>query len=299
MILKQRGIPRNLQFLSSLHARRELTEEEERAFRSQQKGYEGEKQFDCWLKPVVKNAVVLNDLLLEQSNSVFQIDTLFMQRSTIHLFEVKNVENEYYIEGDTWFSGSHQEVNNPLNQLYKTTSHFKRLLQHHRISYHVEPHLIFINPTFTLYGAPKQSPITMYAQLPKLLEQLSVPAQVTNQELEFGNKLIDIHEKTKTIIPAPEYTYDGLEKGLVCPKCCKLYPKSLGKYVTCGTCGIIEEKSVAIERAIEEFMFLFPEEKVTNRVMREWCGINSKRVIRNVLDKKLTLQPLNKYAYYS
>jgi hypothetical protein len=299
LILKQRGIPRNLKFASSLHARRELTEEEGRTYRAYRKGFEGEKQFDDWINPVAENAVVLHDLLLEHLNSVFQIDSLFIQRNTIHLFEVKNLENEYYIEGEIWFSGSQQEINNPINQLRKTISQFKRLLQQHRLTYHVEPHLIFINPTFILYGAPKNTPITMYPQLPKLLQKLAMPAQITNQELELGNKLIEIHENTKTIISAPDYTYEKLDKGLVCPDCCKLYPISLGRYVTCATCGHREEKSLAIERAVDEFMFLFPNEKVTNRRMREWCGINSKRVIRNVLDRKLTLQPLNKYAFYS
>lgn len=56
---------------------------------------------------------IVNDLLLEHQHTMFQIDSLLFSRDLIYLFEVKNYEGNFYIEGDKWHSNDQEEIKNP------------------------------------------------------------------------------------------------------------------------------------------------------------------------------------------
>ncbi|GEQ32376.1 hypothetical protein B795N_02580 [Marinilactibacillus psychrotolerans] len=50
---------------------------------------------------------------------------------------------------------------------------------------------------------------------------------------------------------------------------------------------------------IQEFMFLFPEKKLTTRIVSEWCGNRlSLHRIRKILKGQFTVVGLNKSTYY-
>jgi hypothetical protein len=96
--------------------------------------------------------IILNDFLFEANNTFYQIDYLFLTTHTINLFEVKNYEGDFY-ERDKWYSSSKLEIKNPLLQLKRNESLFRRLLQENNFSFFIKAYLVFVNPEFHLYPA--------------------------------------------------------------------------------------------------------------------------------------------------
>ncbi|WP_053477254.1 nuclease-related domain-containing protein [Cytobacillus solani] len=120
----------------------------------------GEKMFDEWIQTnLSKDWLVLHDLLLEYNYTVFQIDLLIISPEVIYLFEVKNYEGDFYFNGERWYPISKAEIKNPIHQLSRNESLFRRLLQDLGYKPSTEAKIIFINPEFDLYQAPLNTPI--------------------------------------------------------------------------------------------------------------------------------------------
>lgn len=77
-----------------------LRSEEKNYYLKLEKGYEGEKKFDDWLIANAGRGTILSDLMFETNSSFYQVDTLFLTPDTIYLFEVKNYEGDFYLEGE-------------------------------------------------------------------------------------------------------------------------------------------------------------------------------------------------------
>ncbi|MCM3708621.1 MULTISPECIES: nuclease-related domain-containing protein [Cytobacillus] len=90
--------------LRVLTIRLELPLKDKNQYLLLEKGYAGELHFDRELQDLHDDFFILNDLLLESSNTHFQIDTLLINGSTLFVFEVKNYEGDYYIENERWYS---------------------------------------------------------------------------------------------------------------------------------------------------------------------------------------------------
>ncbi|MFO1445210.1 NERD domain-containing protein [Bacillus sp. Bva_UNVM-123] len=170
MFMKHRTESRELIILRSLHVRMELSSKEKQYYINLEKGYEGEKKFDELLMKLPIEWVILNDLLFEMNNSEFQIDSLLFSRNTFHLFEIKNYCGDFYIDGNKWYSTSGTEIKNPLNQLQRSESLLNNLLKELRIHAPIVPHLVFINPEFTLYQAPLNTCIIFPTQIDRLMK---------------------------------------------------------------------------------------------------------------------------------
>jgi hypothetical protein len=132
----------------------DLDLKEKNHFENLVKGYEGEKRFDNWLKGSESDGLLLSDLLFETNNTFFQIDSLYFTPHTIYLFEVKNYTGDFFVEGEKWYSSSRLEIKNPLFQLKRNESLFRRLLQENKFTFSVEAYVVFVNPEFHLYQAP-------------------------------------------------------------------------------------------------------------------------------------------------
>jgi hypothetical protein len=107
--MKHRYESLELKIMRSLNVRMKLETKEENYYLNLEKGYEGEQKFDKWTENFSDNCLVLNDLLLEYNNTIFQIDSLIIPSNTIYLFEVKNYEGDFFIEADRWYSLSKQK----------------------------------------------------------------------------------------------------------------------------------------------------------------------------------------------
>ncbi|MEH7382074.1 nuclease-related domain-containing protein [Bacillus sp. JJ1533] len=92
MILKTRTESNELLTLRSLNIRSELTTKERFYYENLERGYEGELRFVSLSQSLQEERYIINDLLLEVNNSFFQIDTLIISKSVIHLLDIKNLE---------------------------------------------------------------------------------------------------------------------------------------------------------------------------------------------------------------
>jgi hypothetical protein len=219
--LKSRTESLELKLQKLLLTRMNLTHKERSNFSYNIKGFEREKQFDQFLeKYLTIDCLVLHDLLLETNNTFFQINTMLISQKTIQIFEVKNYEGDYFIEADKWYSVSQKEINNPIEQLTRSTSLLRRLLQDLGIECSIKCHLVFINPEFTLYHAPMNLPIIFHSQLNRFIKNFNKSLSKLNQSHTNLTKKImkkNLIQSPYTIIP--KYSYKHIEKGMLCLAC--------------------------------------------------------------------------------
>nr|WP_304213123.1 nuclease-related domain-containing protein [Fredinandcohnia onubensis] len=302
MIIKKRTAPLELLLLKSIRARMNVLEKTENQIITLEKGYKGEKMFDQRLEKLSLDCLIINDLLLETANTHYQIDSFLITLPKIHIFEVKNFEGDYLIEGNRMRLISGKEIKNPLIQLSRSESLFRQLLQQHGFNLKVEVHLVFINPEFYLYGASPDLPIIFPSQLERFMNQLnSQSSKLGGKHHTLAKKLMGLHVKDSPFTLLPEYSFVRLAKGILCVGCGELEMFDSGQTttITCKKCGFVEDKEAAILRSIEEFSLLFPEMKITSGIIFEWCKIiRSKAVIQRALAKFYRSCSSKKGTYY-
>ncbi|MGD6830903.1 nuclease-related domain-containing protein [Sutcliffiella halmapala] len=303
MLIKQRSEPLELTMLKSLNARSVMNATDSSKFHNLDKGYRGEIMFDEYMKDVSnENNIILNDLLLEYKNTIFQIDSLFQFSNTLHLFEVKNFEGDFFIDEEKWYSIGigRKEIKNPLLQLKRTESLLRQLLQEIGYPFPIEAHLVFINPNFQAYQAPADQPIIYPSQLSRFREKLKSKSPVLKaSHRKLAKQLLSLHMEDNPYARIPEYRYGGLEKGIICPTCHTFYATFKKTHLLCHECGGIEGNKTAIIRSIKELRLLFPEVKVTTNLIYDWCKIiKDKKTIRKTLSEHFNKIGHGKSSYY-
>ncbi len=300
MVYKERTMNQELQFLSYLSKRMRLSENEVQYHFTQKKGFEGEKKFDSLTEELTCECIVLNDLLLKTNKTHFQIDTMILLSDTIYVFEVKNYEGDYYYESDRLYKNNKSEISNPLNQLTRSISLLRQLLHLLGFNFLIDASVVFINSEFTLYQSPPNKPFIFPSQINRYLRKLSaVPSKVTERQKNLADKLISLHIKESPFMQLPSYDFEQLRKGITCLACNSFSISIIGKQCSCLDCGHKEIIENAVIRSVEEFRFLFPNEKITTNIIHEWCRIvPSKKRIKRILDKTFTIVSVNRWTYY-
>jgi hypothetical protein len=301
MIIKNRTETDELLCLRFLNARMNLSSKDLNHYLNLEKGYSGELKFD---KLLLENAsdelLTINDLLLEYKNSFFQIDTVLISKDTIFLNDVKNFEGDYYVDGSYWYTISKNEIKNPLEQLKRSESLFRRYLHSLGFPTTIESQLIFINPQYYLYQAPMNEPIIFPSQLYRYIDKLNKRAvKAQDRHMKLAEYLVANHIKKSPFIRLPSYSYQLLKKRIMCKQCYSLNVViQEGKFVICK-CGCKEEIDAAILRSVEEYRLLFPERKVTTNDIFEWCGkVKNKKEIWRLLSRNFRVIGHGKYSYY-
>ena len=300
MILKTRSESTELKILKSLNCRTILKAKEEAHYSNLLKGYIGELEFDKWAASLEGKTIILNDLLFEHNNTIFQIDSLFICADTIYLFEVKYYEGDFYIEEDRWYTSSGKEVKNPLHQMQRAEILLKQLLQEYAYNLSIESHLMFMHPEFLLFNAPLKTPITFPAQLNRFKNLLNKQlTKVNNSDVKVAEKLLSLHSTKVPDLRLPDYKYERLKKGIVCPMCSELYVELTNATFFCCKCGGKELCHDAVLRSTEEFKLLFPEHKVTTAQIYDWCKVvRNKKSVRRILLKNFNPMGGRKTCYF-
>lgn len=299
MIVKSRVESLELQILRMLNARMNLSPKEYSNYLHLKKGYEGEVIFDRWMEEVEKGYLVLNDLLLEYGNTKFQIDSLFISK-IIHLFEVKYFEGDYFVEGDRWYTNNGVEIKNPLLQMERAESLLRRMVRDLGFNINIESTLVFVNPNFYLYQAPRNLPIVFPNQIPRLLKNLQKQfAPLKNTHTNLAEKLLSLHTHDSPYERLPEYSFERLNKGISCSRCHTLNTIVTRKTLICNSCGKRENIHEAVLRSVREFQLLLPEEELTVNKVHEWCNsIKTKKAIRGMLLEDYTLDGYGRSSRY-
>ncbi|WP_407269810.1 NERD domain-containing protein [Radiobacillus sp. PE A8.2] len=299
MITKHRVEPLILQQLKHLKNRSDLPEENLNYLYNLEKGWEGERRFDSVLEEISSDCLILNDLLLEVNNTTFQIDSLLICQQAVYLYEVKNYEGDFYMEGDRFYAASGSEIKNPIQQLKRSESLLRQLLQQNGYKFTISASLVFVNPEFTLYQAPLNSPIIFPTQLNRYMKKISNNTQKLNQKHhKLAKHLASLHSIDNSFAQLPPFDFESLKKGVVCPECCS-FLKSVNWNFVCDRCGYEERAYVGVKRSVEELILLLPKHKITTRTVHEWCGrIRSRESLKDILCKSYQLVSRGQSSYY-
>ncbi|WP_411334624.1 nuclease-related domain-containing protein [Metabacillus indicus] len=291
---------RELLVYRSLNARSVLDEEALICLRQLEKGFQGEKYFEQWLKENGGDGIVLSDLLFEIGGSFVQIDSLFIKHDKTYVFNVKNSEGDYFAEGERWSTPAKKEMKNPLLQLKRSEALLTRLLQDKSIKFPLEPFVVFVNPRFHLYNAPLDQPIIYYPQLNRFAEKLNQKrGKLTGFHDMLAKKLLDSHVEEYPFLKLPGYGFEGLRKGIVCHQCGGFYQLLNRAFFICPVCKNKERAESSILRSIDEYKLLFPEKKITTDSIHTWCGsIKSKKAIRKLLYENYENLGNNRSSYF-
>jgi hypothetical protein len=299
MLFKQRIEPKELTISRILNARMNLSTKDLNYYSYLEKGFIGEKKFDLLVENLSCEWLVLNDILLEFNKSFFQIDTILICQDEIYLLDVKNFEGDYYIERDLWYFVPKIEIKNPLEQLKRSESLFRRYLQNLGFSSAIKSHLIFINPEFYLYQASLNQPFIFPAHLNRFLNNLKKKSfKPKDWHIKLAEQLVADHIPDNPFMRIPKYNYNQLEKRMTCKNCNSSMVEIQKDKILCN-CGREEQIDSAILRNVDEYRLLFPERKITTNDIYDWCKIiPSKKTIRRILFQNFKAEGFGKHTYF-
>lgn len=298
MIYKERDVPTELKLLRSLQNRMELTEKDKQYLSNLEKGFKGEKMFDELVLGLNDGNIIIHDLLLQVSNTTFQIDSLIIG-DKLYIYEIKNYEGDFYYDSDRIYNRSNFEISNPYNQLIRTESLLRQLLQSFRMNTPIDASVIFINPEFTLYQAPLDKPFIYPTQLKRYLAKFSQSLKISSKHKALADKLVSLHLKESPYSQLPNYEYEQLAKGIVCRECRCFVESVVGYFCVCAHCGGRELVNDAVLRNTQEFSMLFPNEKITTNGIFDWCGgLIKKPRIMKILGQHYEHVSMNRWSYF-
>ncbi|WP_216830344.1 nuclease-related domain-containing protein [Alkalihalobacterium elongatum] len=303
MVIKPRSEPIELKLLKYLHTRTNLSDKEMNKFRNLEKGYEGEKVFDELLENLPNDLyLILNDLFLETNNTIYQINTLLISHEKILLFEIKNYDSDFCITDDRWYTSANSEIKDPLLQLKRSEDLLRQLLDNLGFNIPLKPYLTFVNPNFFLYEAPLNLPIIFPTHLRRFFKQLhSNTVKVDDRHSRLAEKLISLHLNSSPYTRIPNYAFETIGKGIVCVSCQSLNTVSAPTEHTifCRSCTLREITTTAILRTIDEFKLLFPNKKITTKIIYLWWNkVIPQRNIQRILSKHYKKMGYGRASYY-
>lgn len=266
--------PATLLMMESLNIRMKLTLEEKRYLGNLMKGFTGEHAFKARLENLKCDHILLTDLNFNPKYSgQIQLDALLFIKDSIIIYEVKNYSGDWIYTRE-FYRNDDMEIPNPVLQVMRTKNNFKRLLRElgfENIS--VEACVVFVNPDFILYQAEVDKNVIFSSQINTHIKRLEHNAHLYT--FDFTQLVQALRGAT---IPGkvfrkqiPEYCYDSLQKGIRCIHCGNLAQRISQRIHRCRNCGDVGQNNEAVHRAIEEFQLLFPEKRLTGRLLLEWC----------------------------
>lgn len=281
--------PPTLQIMEAIEARMALQSDGRRYLESLRKGYEGEVQFIRKLSALRCPHILLNDLLLHPKFSgQIQIDSLLIIKDSIVLYEVKNYSGNWTY-GTENFKNDAMEIPNPMIQALRTKNNFKQLIREcGYTNINVEVCVVFIHPEFTLYNAPFNKNMVFHSQISNHISYLEKSAKPISW---LFDDLITILETVK--LPPeifkrqiPPYEYAHLKKGIRCEKCNQILQRKSQRVSYCSICKNNSYNNDGVVRAIEEFRLLFPDKKLTGRLLMDWTDNSLSHTRCKVILKK-------------
>lgn len=302
MIYKKRSEPVVLTMLEILNSRMVLDYKWRGRLLGRRSGHNGEFQLDGHTVDLGDKLLVLNDIKLAtlDESTTFQIDTLIVSANAVFIYEVKNHRGSYYVENERYYNEWDKEILDPAYQIGKAGTYLRQLLKSMGFDFEVQAWVVFINPSFQLYQAPRSLPFLLAGQLPEHFQDLKKRAtRYHPQQAALAQWLAKIHITKPRIDDLPEYDYDNLRKGITCSQCRSL-DVFLQKYSChCARCGFQEKTTFAIRRNIEEYRLLFPDRKVTTSEITTWCSVPSRQQVSRVLRKHYRLHGQTHAAHYT
>lgn len=262
-----------------------------RTYQNDKKGFIGEKIFATMIKKKLKTPhLALHSLFFEQSN-YFQPDCILLIPNQLHLLEIKNYEGEFEFKEDYLHSiTSRIDYPDPVEQVKRGKLLLSKMLPGLNIPLQIQSHVIFVNSSFTLFHAERDPYIILPTQLKSYFHTLNnVPGDLPVNYEKYREQLEAQHLPKSPFTKFPNYSYDELQKGVLCRNCrrsMKLRPNKL----YCVSYSSSEKIDSGILRMILEFHLLFPDSNITTGIIYNWCGeVVSAKTIKRILGHYLKI----------
>lgn len=300
MKVKERTESKELIILRTVNSRKQLNYEEEKHFFNIEKGFLGEKQFDEWLQPVLNDRILLPDMQFMRNSNFTQIDTILLTSQLNYLFEVKNYEGDFILEGDNLNRTDGIDFKNPLIQMKRNEPLVRNVFQSLGCNIPLVSLTVFVNPQFHLYNAPQNLPIIYPAQLPRFIEKINQkPSHLDRTQIDLAKKLVSRTLAENPYERLPVYEYEELKKGIVCPGCGSIYTEYVKSFLKCNFCKGRENSHSAVLRTIKDFKLLFPDKNLTMSKAIEWCSIvKSTITMHKILTSNFNLIKTGRTSHY-
>lgn len=176
----------------------------------------------------------------------------------------------------------------------------KSLLNQMRVEVKVRSYLVFINPSFMLYGAIPHLSMIFPMQIQRFLKKVnSNTSSLTDHTFRLAQTLAQRRKCRSAYEQLPEYELAELKKGVFCKYCSTKLLRKKRLYFICNYC----KKSWTLEEvllsAIAQFNLLFPDLNVKTNKIYEWCNRElSMTYIRNTMKHYFKTIQNGSYTYY-
>ena len=288
--------------LEHVERRIALSPDEIMQLEAAQKGFRGEMKFHQLVTEVNSTGKFLFDLLFSTQGTEFQIDSLHIHHNTLTMYEIKHFSGDFFMNQVKWYLASNkQEIRNPLIQLQRSEFLLRELLKPKHPNLIVKAYLVFVHESFMLYQVPLGYPAIFPSQLKRFQQSIQINrATISKQTENIANTLTSLHIGESRYAKYPTYTYDELQKGIICSLDCSGFLQKYTKLLLrCPLCEKTKNVPTALTELIIEFELLFPERKITTGNLHDWCDDTiSKNTILRFLNENLIVFKNGRYTYY-
>ena len=250
-------------------------------------GYIGEKEFREILNEQ-KSETWLHDLHFKNYNQI-QLDFIAVTDEAIIQFEIKNYTGDYYYENGKLFRSTGYVAKDLIHQFEVSDKTLKRIVKKYKIDRKVISYIVFINPTFTLYGDLRSRiNILLYSELHKLKDMFGANFKY-DENVWICKKLKSLHQPFITsYLYFEKVEFSKVIGGLKCISCNKIIEPSeifnVRKYVKCKKCGTISSRYSIVLQSLKE-LYLLKGEPFSINEAEKWTGV-SNSAIKRILYKK-------------
>lgn len=289
VIMNKRTKPLSLSIMESLERRTTLSKKHTNYLSGLQKGFEGELAFDGMTEELGMGCIVINDLFLQPKlSNAFQIDTLVVIGETLYLYEIKNYSGDYCYGAEMLLKRPDFELSNPLIQVQSTKNKLKLFLN--ELGYHVKvkAYVVYVHPEFTLFHAPENETNILPSQIKRHFASLRIEIALTIKPPKNFVKDLMMHKSDSPLFTKdfPKYNFTDLKKGMVCEGCGSFELIKYRQTYCCSDCGYKNTIHSILLNAITEYQQLFPDSKLSTRIIYDWCDETmSKKRIKRALNE--------------
>ena len=263
--------PVSVRTFEALNKRMAFNQGDKRRFDYSQLGVDGEFKLGGRLHQQTFPQLSIYDAEFSEGLAP-QLDFIMITSEAVFLYDVKNFSGIHHYQNGDFYTSSTKYFN-PLTQLDRAYDVLDILLKQKNCRLPIVKNLVFINPSFTLYGNDPNLPIILLSQLDQHFRTLS---QQSNELTNYHHQIAEYIESKKVVKESYDlkipYTFEALDKGVWCGSCLKQPMNASKRHFYCPSCKRLETKSAAVERSLIEFKLLFPNQKITPNQLVEWCG---------------------------
>ena len=234
---------------------------------------------------------ILWDVSLKIGNWTVQMDGLLLTERCAIIIESKNINGQLHFDEKTgeFFrinsAGEKTIMEDPRVQLNKNIRFLTQFFKMKKINLPVSGLIVFTSKDCEFASKPHRASICKTYQMVEYLLKIlqAFPHEAENIKLAKIRKLISNNQTPYKQPPLCAYYFidpNDLQPGVYCRQCKSLSMQRDKRSWICSKCGVHDASAHLL--TIQEY-FTFVELEITNRKLREFCGLASPAVASRIL----------------